>query len=356
MPFAAFMSQALYHPKFGYYARGVARTGWGGHFVTSPELDPIFGELWARAFEQVWAECDRPDHFRITEIGPGEGSFAAAVLASVTGPFAEALSYLLVERVHDAEERQRQLLGHDPRVEWAKAVDEVTPSDGCVWANEVLDNLPVHMSEVREGRLLEVLVEAEGERLVLTRRPTAGPEIEDFVARNGIELRDGHLYELPMAAESFVARAASVVERGAVVLVDYGLDARGFLERPQGTLVCYSRTGTDTDPLERVGDKDITVHANWTVVGNSLRRAGCKVVGPLLQRRVLVSLGLMEADRSLRERHTAALAAKDGVGAVKALSRRQALGALSDPGGLGGLQVVTGLRGITPPAFLVPPP
>jgi SAM-dependent MidA family methyltransferase len=352
MPFAAFMSMALYHPRFGYYAGGKQRTGWAGHFVTSPELDPVFGRMWSRAFEQIWSASGRPASFSIVEIGPGEGTFARSVLSSVEGDFAAAVAYRLVERTPAVEGRQRELLADDSRVTWVKAVDEIDPGPGVVFANEVLDNLPVHLVEVRDGTLLEVLVELAGERLVMTRRPPAGPELADFIARSGIELREGHMHEIPMSTESFVARAAAVVQMGAVILVDYGLDARTVAERPEGTLVCYSASGVDTQPLESVGEKDITVHANWTVVGNALRRAEARVIGPRMQRRVLTALGLADEDRELRRAHDDAIGTKRGADAVRSLSRRQALGALADPGGLGGLQVVVGLRGIEPPPFI----
>ena len=354
MPFAAFMSMALYHPRLGYYATGAARTGWSGHFVTSPELDPLFGELWTGAFEQVWIASGRPDPFTVIEIGPGEGSFAAAVLAAAEGDFARALRLVLVERVADARARQRDRL-QDERVDWAEALDELKPVTGVVFANEVLDNLPVHLVEMRDGEMLEVLVELAEEGLVLTRRPPAGPELSDFISRSGIELRDGNMHEIPMSTESFVTRASAAIEVGAVVLVDYGVDARTAADRPTGTLVCYSAAGADTAPLERIGEKDITVHANWTVVGNALRQAGLRVVGPLMQRRVLGALGLSDRDDELRRAHNEALADKKGAEAIRMLSRRQALGALADPGGLGGLQVVVGLRGIDPPAFAASP-
>ena len=352
MPFAAFMQLALYHPGLGYYARGEARTGWAGHFLTSPELDPVFGELWATAFEQVWAGCDRPQRFAVIEVGPGEGSFAESVLASIEGPFADAISYTLVERVPAAEERQRGRLGNERRVTWSHEMPSAGTEAGVVFSNEVLDNLPVHLVELHDGELLELCVEAGGEGLVLGRHRPAGPELADFVARNGIELREGHLHELSLATESFIGRAVATIERGAVIFVDYGLDTREAAARPHGTLLCYSGAGADTDPLHDVGAKDITVHANWTVVGDALRRNGFRVTGPRLQRRVLTALGLVERDDELRRLHLDAITEKKGTVALKALSRRQALGALADPGGLGGLQVVAGTRGIELPAFL----
>ncbi|MGH2694669.1 MAG: SAM-dependent methyltransferase, partial [Actinomycetota bacterium] len=98
MPFAAFMSLALYHHRHGYYA-DAARTGFAGHFLTSPELDPAFGELWAEGLARIWDACGRPERFEVIEVGPGEGTFAAAVLAAAPRELAAALVYRLVERM-----------------------------------------------------------------------------------------------------------------------------------------------------------------------------------------------------------------------------------------------------------------
>ena len=353
MPFGAFMSLALYHPGLGYYASGEQRLGWKGHYITSPELDPTFGELWARGFEQVWEACGRPERFQIAEVGPGEGSFARAVLGYVSGSFADAISYVLVERVPAVAASQRDLIGTDDRVSWAGSPDELESAPfGIVFANEVLDNLPVHLVERMDGALLEICVDVGDDELRMTSRPPAGSELEDFLTKHGMTLDEKHRAEVPMSAASFVGRVANAFQRGALILIDYGMDANELASRPQGTLLCYSDRGTDDQPLERVGDKDLTVHANWTVVGNAVRAAGLRVVGPRMQRQALRALGLSELDDKLRADHQRLLDEKQGAAALRALSQRQALAALADPGGLGGLDVVVGLRGIDPPAFL----
>ncbi|HYI45507.1 MAG TPA: SAM-dependent methyltransferase [Actinomycetota bacterium] len=353
MPFAAFMSLALYHPKHGYYTGGAQRTGWRGHFLTSAELDPAFGAMWAKGFEEIWIACGQPSGFHVVEVGPGEGGFAEAVLDHVTGDFAGALSYVMVERVSAVAQRQRARLKNRSGVTWTGSLDEVTGfGHGCVFANEVLDNLPVHLVEQRHGELLELCVEVADEAFVMTRRPPPQPELAAFLDRAGIELADGHRYEVELAVESLIDRAAGLMDKGACVFIDYGADARSLAERPGGSLICYSNKGVDTEPLESVGDKDITVHVNWTIVGAALRTAGMRVVGPKPQRSVLRGLGLVDHDDALRVEHQTAVGERRGADAVRALSRRQALGALADPAGLGGLDVVVGLRGIEPPDFL----
>lgn len=347
MPFAAFMALALYHPQHGYYTAGPARVGWRGHYLTSPELDPGYGQLWARGFADVWNRCGRPDRFEVIEIGPGEGSFAAAVLESVDGRFADALTYRLVERSPALRERQERTLRDFPRVEWSPSITDVTPvSHACVFANEVLDNLPVHLVERTAQGLREVCVGLDGERLTFVDLEPSNPELERFLERCGVDLPEGHRAEIALAAESFVSRVAAMFETGCAIFVDYGSDAADLVSRPRGSVLAYSRSGIDEDVLDRVGSKDITAHANWTAVANACRRAGFEVNEPISQRSALESLGLHELHEELREAHGVALAEKRGADAVALISRRQALGALADPGGLGGLLTMVAGRGL----------
>lgn len=356
LPFAAFMAQALYHPKFGYYTSAVTRVGWRGHYLTSPELDPAFGVLWARGFERVWEACGSPPDFTVIEVGPGEGTFAHAVLSSVAGAFADALSYVLVERSPVAEQRQRSRLDGSERTVWTRSITELgTVPNGCVFSNEVLDNLPVHLLERRDGELLEVCVDAGPGGLHTSLRSPGNPELIGFLDRIGIgEVPEGHRIEATLAAESFVGRISSAVTRGALVFVDYGATADDLVTRPEGTLVCYSETGVDDRPLERPGEKDITTHANWTAVANACRRSDLDVLPRFSQRDALSRLGLHDLHEELKREHADAIAQGRGVDALRSLSRRQALGALADPSGLGRLEVLVATKGIPAPAFATP--
>ena len=347
MPVAAFMQAALYDPSRGYYAAGARRTGWRGHFLTSAELGPAFGLLWARSLEAVWRECGSPTRFDVVEVGPGEGGFTAALLDGAGAAFSEALRVTLVERTAAVAERQRDRLGDHPNVAWIPSIVDLVPIEhGCVVANEVLDNLPVHLVEARAGSVLEVCVEEGDGGLVERLRPPSSPELVAFLERHGVQLPDGHRFEIGLAAESFVKRIAAALHTGAVIFIDYGHEAADLVELPRGTLACYSEMGVDDEYLSGVGSKDITSHANWTAVRSSLTVAGMDALGPLPQRDVLRALGAAELDRHLKDSYGAALAEGRGKDAVAALSRRQSLSALLDPAGLGGLQVMVGARGI----------
>jgi SAM-dependent MidA family methyltransferase len=337
------MQLALYDRTRGYYGAGNVRTGWLGHFVTSPELDPAFGELWASAFDQIWTACGRPPVFEIVEIGGGEGGFATAVLRSAPKPFADSLTYRIVERSPQVSERQRQIIGPDPRVSWVQSIDELDNIEaGCVFCNEVLDNLPVHVIEGNGKGFVELFVGRDDDELVYVEGDPSSEEVSAYVARHGLNPPDGVRMEVGVAAEQMVRRLAANVQRGAVIAIDYGDTSGGLAEHAQGTLVSYSQRGADDDVLVGVGTKDITSHVNWTAVSEALSTSGFDVFGPVKQRDVLHALGSAAVDENLRDRHRDAVLRGDGAGALRTLSRRQALGALTDPGGLGGLDVVIG--------------
>jgi SAM-dependent MidA family methyltransferase len=206
--------------------------------------------------------------------------------------------------------------------------------------------------EGRAGGVLEVCVEAEEGRLVQTLRPPSNPELASFLERTGARLPDGHRFEVSLAAESLVRRIGAAVDRGAFIFVDYGAGATDLAARPGGSILCYSERGVDDDPLDRPGHKDITSHANWTAIRAVLVAGEMEVRGPLPQRSVMAALGARDLDQDLKQRHRDALRSRRGAEAVAILSRRQALGAFLDPSGLGGLDVLVGLKRVDVPAFL----
>ena len=352
MPFAAFMRFALYDPSHGYYSRS-PRTTWRGDFVTSPEIDPAFGALWAEAFTAVWRAAGEPEAFTIAEIGPGEGGFAKAALDALPDDLARTVTYVLVERMPDVRDRQAAVLDAHPAVRWVPSVVDLEPIDaGLVFANEVLDNAPVHLVEAREGRILEVVVTVEGDRLVEALVEPSDPELSAYLGRCGVDLPDGTRMEVGLAAESMARRLADSIGRGALVFVDYGAEADELASRRRGTLVTYSRSGAGDDPLVEPGHRDITSHANWTAVRGALRERGLEVSGPIPQGAVLKRLGVGRLDDELRTQHDEALSQGRGADAVAALSRRHALRALLEPSGLGGFGVLTGARSVELPGAL----
>ncbi|CAN5691044.1 SAM-dependent methyltransferase [soil metagenome] len=345
--FAEYQDLALYHPAHGYYSEA-GRAGWRGDYLTSPELDAAFGELWAGGLRQVWEACGAPESFPVVEIGPGEGGLAAGILGAAEGRWASALVLHLVEPSPALARRQRARLAGERRCSWASSLATLRPARaGCVIANEVLDNLPVHIFTLAAGDIAELHVASRDGALVLLSAPPS--PAARAALRSGLwdPPSPGRDVAVSPGATRLTMAAAAWVLRGAVVFIDYGREQRG----PRPDVVCYSPTGTDDRPLERPGAKDITVQVDWPATRLTLESAGATVAGPVRQRDVLRALGANAVEGRLRDAHDRALAEGRGADAVRALSRRSALAVLADPDGLGALGVLTACKGIGLPGW-----
>src|SRR6478752_6597170 len=80
--FDEFVRVVLYG-EHGFYNGGGGRAGRrGGHFLTSPEVGPLFGAVLARAIDGWWRQLGEPDDFTLVEVGAGPGTLARAILAA----------------------------------------------------------------------------------------------------------------------------------------------------------------------------------------------------------------------------------------------------------------------------------
>ena len=342
LTWAEFMEAALYDPEHGYYRSDSARTGWSGDFITSPELDPAFGALWGHWFRDLWVSLGRPPEFEVIELGPGEGGFARALLLEAPEDLRAALRLTLVEIDPVREARQADALGYPVR--WAASIEEVQPFDaGVVFANEVLDNQPVHVLRNRAGGFQELFVVAGDGGLEETWLDCTD---ENLIRRAlASDAPAGAEIEISFAAEELALQCARLPRAGAAVFVDYG--KRAADDGRSGSVASYSHRGAGGRSVGEPGEADITAHVDWAAIKEACRQeSGVETFGPRSQREVLVALGAHDLDDELRALHTKELEAGRGASALRALSRRQAIGALLDPGGLGGLQVVVAARGV----------
>ena len=82
-------------------------------------------------------------------------------------------------------------------------------------------------------------------------------------------LPDGYIIETSPAAGNWWHQAASVLEHGRLMAIDYGFTADEMFSpsRTSGTLRAYFRHHVTDDLLANVGEQDITAHVNFS--GNS---------------------------------------------------------------------------------------
>lgn len=341
--FARFMELALYDPVHGYYRSAMARPGRGGDFLTAPEAHPIFGRAIARHVDDAWRALGRPHGFTIRELGAGSGALAAAILSGLA---ADESDLAAIARYRPVEVEPRRLDELRDRLAAGGVADRVEVDDGdpivgIVIANEVLDALPAHRVVGRGGGLREILVGWRDGAFVDVESEPSTPALEQRLATEGIQLADGQLAEICLAVDGWVARVAAGLERGLVLLIDYGHPAAELYNgarRPAGTLAAYYAQRVHGDPYRAIGRQDLTAHVDITAVERAATATRLVHLGTTTQGKFLAALGAGELLVDLQSGPEASLQAY--------LEARSALVRMIDPAAMGGFRVMSFGRGL----------
>jgi SAM-dependent MidA family methyltransferase len=335
--FARFMALALLHPDHGYYATRPA-IGRHGDYVTAPELHAAFGACLAQQAAELWRAVGQPAPFTLLEWGAGTGALARDLIGAAArdAPFAAALDYAIHEVSPAlAASQAATLAAAGLTTRWTSAP---APAVGLVLANEVLDALPVHRLTVRDGYLYELLVDWRDDGFVEVPGPLTTPALTDYLADGGVRLVEGQVAEINLGALAWLDAVASTLERGAIIVIDYG-DTTAELYGPrrrQGTLQCYYRQTVNDDPFQRVGQQDITAHVDFGALMRRATRHGLTVAGLTTQGAFLAGLGLDEELLDLQAR----------LPAVDYVTQRQRIADLIRPDRLGRFKVLLLTRGL----------
>ncbi len=127
-------------------------------------------------------------------------------------------------------------------------------------------------------------------------RALSGENIAKHFEWLGVAPVEGNRAEVNLAAPKWMHRVGERISKGFVITIDYGYPAEEVFapHRRSGTLMCYHRHQADENPYEKVGEKDITAHVDFT----ALQKAGSEVALESLwfgeQYRFLMGLGFFE--------------------------------------------------------------
>lgn len=306
MPFARFMERCLYAPGLGYYSAGRLKFGAAGDFVTAPELGALFARCIARALASALRAIG--DDAIFFELGGGSGAFARDCLLELQALDALPRQYWLLEPSADLRMRQRESLCEAlppdifARIDWLDR-PPLLPWSGVLFANEVLDALPVTRFAIKAGHVCEehvvvnqIVVDENGafERVDRTADPLVSGAVRHLERKLGTPFAAGYRSEALPQLPWWIEAIAGTLRRGAALFVDYGYPRREFYlpERRDGTLVCHYRHRAHSDPLVLPGLQDITVFVDFTALAEAGLCAGFELVAYASQARFLLAAGL----------------------------------------------------------------
>jgi len=292
IPFARFMELALYCPDCGYYEKENDNIGRRGDFYTSVSVGPLFGELLAFQFAE-WLGQLSSDRLQLVEAGAHDGRVAADILRWLRHrrpKLFNRIEYLICESSEKRRGWQRETLqDFSSQVGWLDSDLSLRPGgfNGVIFANELLDALPVHRVgwDAGQREWFEWGVVVTGDQFAWSRMSASqvlSPDSPFFrrLAQLPGELLevlpDGFATELSPAAEHWWHIAGAALRRGWLLTLDYGLKADDFLvsHRSRGTLRAFHRHRLCEDLLANVGEQDLTAHVNFTALQDAGVSAG----------------------------------------------------------------------------------
>ncbi len=340
IPFSEFMETVLYDPAEGYYNAPGEKIGPRGDFYTSSDIHPVFGHLLARQLHEMWQILGEPSPFTILEMGPGRGLLCADILGYCRGQlpsFYEAIRYLLVEISPSLRENQKAFLSGFPdhKITWVAPGllgNEFPPVTGCVLSNELVDSFPVHLVRQQDSRLQEIYVALQNDGFAEISCAPSTPALREYLDVFGSPFEEGQRGEINLKALDWLEGVDRILRRGFVLTLDYGYEA-GLLyhpERRDGTLLCYFRHSTSTNPYERIGCQDITAHVNFTALLKKGESLGFVKIGYTEQYKFLAALGLLHDLEDLEEN-------QHKFSVPEFLKHKLAMKTLLFPGGMGTL-------------------
>lgn len=319
------MEYSLYDPD-GFFGSDILRSDRAGDFLTSPEVSPLFGETLA---VYVQAERDRVgEPFEVVEVAAGSGSLLRPLL-DTAGVRATAV---------EASPAARSAL--------AVSVPEATISAelpvairGVVIANELIDNLPMAVAQLVDGRWRERWVGLDGRDLALVDADPR-PEVIEWLDRFAGEVAEGGWVEVQLEAQRWVSDVLGRIENGSLLLIDYGDTAENLLSRRKdGTLRTYRAHHLGPHPLDEPGQTDITADVNFTALISAAEAAGATVE---LHRQddFLAGLGLRDRLSDLRRAELEAARSGDEMERLRLRTRKTEAETLLHPRGLGDFRVL----------------
>ncbi len=333
-----FWQHALYHPTHGYYHNGLAKFGAGGDFITAPELGDGLAYCLARWCAPLLAELSAPV---ILEPGAGTGALAASLLSALDTQNCLPDAYWILEVSGSLRDRQRATIeARVPhvleRVRWLDTPPEESWT-GLIVGNEVVDALPPRRLTYFEDRWHELVVTTDSDELVWVRGEAVEADLPVEACQPGYVTED-----VPMLAP-WVKAITDHLERGALVLIDYGYTRREYYhpQRTSGTAIAHYRHRAHDDLLWMPGLQDLSVSVDFSALAQALHAAGMAPAGFTSQAQFLIAFGLADY---------AAAAGMDG--SPQSLATLQEVKQLTLPSEMGErFQVLLAQRGLELPSL-----
>ncbi|MBY7734692.1 class I SAM-dependent methyltransferase [Francisella philomiragia] len=299
--FRDFMNMALYYPELGYYSGFKEKISSNGDFITVTSQTSLFARTFARQFALVISELGRDSN--VIEFGAGSGKFAVDCMHELNSLGSLPDKYIIVELSNDLKSRQQENVRKNipelyDRFEWVTELPKYKLK-AVVFANEVLDAMPVDIFRAQNNQLIQ-----QGVSFVNNKRNLVdmieNDKLFEYEANrvllDNINFEDGYTSEINTWIRPWIKSLYDILESGMIFLCDYGYHRSLYYskERCMGTLACYHQHKINYDPFINIGEQDITAHVDFTTVAEAATEAGFQLDGYMTQANFLKKAGIAD--------------------------------------------------------------
>lgn len=261
--FEHFMQRALHDPTRGYYARRITGVGRHGDFTTAPMLSGALAMAIATWAVKAMRQSDCRD---LIEMGPGQGTLAAAVMRALPWHIRRRTRLHLVETSAPLAQLQKNALGR--RAHWHEsppAALAACAGRAVIFSNEFADAFPVRRFQLTPEGWRELAVSLEPNRPPheFLLGPAPLPPSSGF----SVPHPPGQWIEVHAAYHRWLAHWLPDWRAGRLLTIDYGAPADAlYVRRLRGTLRAYLMHQR-LDGLaiyQNPGRQDLTADVNFT--------------------------------------------------------------------------------------------
>lgn len=344
--FSQYMDLCLFDRDYGYYNSKKTIIGNEGDFYTSASLSSDLGELLAVQLYQFWEILDKPDNFKLVEMGAGNGNLSADILSFIINNYPDFIGnieYIIIEKSEVLKEKQQNLLTE----KFANIIPIIwtdlnyIPDNsiiGCCFSNELIDAMPVHLIRFSEHKLEEIYLTEKDNTLVIKNGAISEEKILEYFDIMGIQFNsnyypENYQTEVNLQAIEWLKQISDKLKKGYLLTIDYGYTADKYYhpQRSEGTLKCYYQHRHHHNPYVNIGHQDITCHVNFTALQKYGELFNLSTLGYTKQALFLMGLGLGDRLNEL---------SNGKMSLTTILHRRQELHNLINPEGLGNFGVL----------------
>ncbi|AJC48719.1 SAM-dependent methyltransferase [Allofrancisella guangzhouensis] len=297
--FREYMQLALYYPNYGYYSSFRDKISKQGDFITAASQTSLFARTFANQFAIIFSEFEQGCN--IIEFGAGTGKFAADCMDELNRLGVLPEKYFIIELSANLKFRQQEHIKQSvphlfERLVWLEELPK-QKQKAIVFANEVLDAMPVDIFKTKNNSLIQQGVTLKVDKFELIDLQNNDPLFEYEAQRilsDNISFEDGYISELNTWIRPWVKSLKDSLDQAVIFLCDYGYHRKLYYTpaRSMGTLACYHKHQVNFDPFINVGLQDITSHVDFTTVAEAATEVGFELDGYMNQANFLKRAGI----------------------------------------------------------------